>query len=119
MSPRPPYARAGHGASGVARALDEADAVIVASAPAAGDRWSRGFASVVRCVSSFGSNVAPSSLDQLDLLLVGATNPSASAWERLAEHRAPPHDLASETPRRFLDALHDRLAAGEARPRGG
>ena len=75
----------GQAKGAVDRALADADAVIVASAPVtlAADRSrARCFHSVAKCVSSFGSNLSPQSLYPLDLLLVGPMLPNATSWER-------------------------------------
>lgn len=69
----------------IERAMADSDAVVFASAPASltnGRSCARRFHSVAKGVSAFGSNLAPSSVRHLDLLLVGATHPSARSWER-------------------------------------
>lgn len=76
------WTRAARGADAVPGALDAADAVVVASLPDVRAPWSRRYTTVVRCVSNFGSSLTPGSLRHLDLLLVGATDPSAGTWER-------------------------------------
>ena len=79
------WTESGDTTADIERAIAASDAVVVADAPALlAERPSiaRRFHSVARAVSVFGSNLAPRSLRALDLLLVGATGPSASCWER-------------------------------------
>jgi hypothetical protein len=75
----------GDDVAAIERAIAGSDAVVVAAAPAAiagGRSCARRFHSVAKSVSAFGSRVGPGSLLHLDLLLVGATLPNASSWER-------------------------------------
>jgi hypothetical protein len=79
------WIESGETIAAIERAIENSDAVVTTSAPAAvraGRSRGRRFHSEARCVSAFGSSLAPHSLRHLDLLLVGAMRPDAHSWER-------------------------------------